>query len=1151
METKYPRFIQSNPCGIDKFEGQSQRRLTNAIANHITSIDKIENNIFPRIIGLEGSWGVGKSNVIKQLENHEKIKDNYFLFEYDAWGHQEDLQRRSFLELLTTELIEVGILEGRTTIKIKGGGEEKVSWQEKLKYLLAKKTETKTEQYPRISNSVLVSGLVIILTSLFMFFASIAKNFITLNWLSISISIILPLLPILVTLIIWWRACKKDIRYKKLDYLLAIYNNDIKNDICYETINEDEPTVTEFKTWMQDISEHIKNNKKQNLIVVFDNMDRLPAEKVKQLWSSIHTFFSEKVFENIWTIIPFDEKHLACAFGESDNINERELLTKYFISKTFPVVYSVTPPTITDFNNLFNKLFEEAFANTETDRQEDISRIFRLEKPNTTVREVIEFINQLVALKNIWQGDIDILYIAIFILKKSELQKSNIAEEILSGDYLGKYILSIVSNDEVLQKNISALIYGVPCDIAEQIPISKYLDSCLVLEDDINKFANSSIFIQALSDKIQTANIGQTDNIIKCLSHLDTTKFSESNKKNISLLWNTIAKRKMEIPLNRQEIDENYKLLLFNVDDNYKQKVIEYLCEQIQSFETENEITEYLNKIVVEKLSKEPIDTLYQQRADLNNYWFIIIKNLIDTNFLKDLPDNLTELGRKLLDDIAKGIPNSNNDLFKKLIDKLDKRKIIETIVQIRNQICNNVQDYAMSKNKFLFLHSLFEEYGNLLSRAEDVTQYILIPIANDDECLNKIIDHSELYIKIISNANNQAYYFNKIIESKIKNSSDTNLISFTKKSCLYPENRQILEAIEQKELQQCRDEIKRQEIMEKIRENPNYYSLHEIKMCLDNGIISKEEFLLNCDIPVHIIDSIEHFNSPYLKFGKTPYLIPDDSCTEVYFWGLPRSGKTCALAAILNTANKNGYFKFNGGYNFEYGINLNNIFRDDIGFLPSATYIDNIQYFPFELIKNNKSYKVATIDMSGQILQCLYYISIGTEFPNELHKNTFDSLDRLLKNKNRKIHFFFIDYEREEFGSDFLTQQDVLTNALFYFRHNAIFGKSRDAIYVVLTKSDLLLDEQGNHVNGYDRRIEYAKKYLNDNYASFSHLLKDYCKEYSINDGKLLFIPFSLGKVYFQQICRFDDTDAQKILDILFEIARPKRKGIFDMMFK
>ena len=53
------------------------------------------------------------------------------------------MQRRSILELLTSKLIEDGFLTGKSTIKVKGGGEKNVSWAEKLKYLLARKTENR------------------------------------------------------------------------------------------------------------------------------------------------------------------------------------------------------------------------------------------------------------------------------------------------------------------------------------------------------------------------------------------------------------------------------------------------------------------------------------------------------------------------------------------------------------------------------------------------------------------------------------------------------------------------------------------------------------------------------------------------------------------------------------------------------------------------------------------------------------------------------------------------------------------------------------------------------------------------------------------------------------------------------------------------
>lgn len=81
METKlqskqqYPRFIQNKPCGIDKFDGGSQERLAKTIARHFCQNDSLDEECtLPRIIGIEGIWGSGKSNVVKMLEHYCPVK---------------------------------------------------------------------------------------------------------------------------------------------------------------------------------------------------------------------------------------------------------------------------------------------------------------------------------------------------------------------------------------------------------------------------------------------------------------------------------------------------------------------------------------------------------------------------------------------------------------------------------------------------------------------------------------------------------------------------------------------------------------------------------------------------------------------------------------------------------------------------------------------------------------------------------------------------------------------------------------------------------------------------------------------------------------------------------------------------------------------
>lgn len=1064
----YPQFLSNKPCGIDKFEGKSQERLTNAIANHITSTDKGHNlQNLSRIIGLEGGWGIGKSNVIRQLKNHKAIENDYFLFEYDAWGHQEDLQRRSFLETLTTKLLEKDILSGKTEINVKSGDTKSVTWQKRLKYLLARKTEIETEKRPKLSPGIITFILVTIFTSIAISISS------TIKVANPTLAIILPLLPICVGAITLGIILKN----RKLTWssifneIFSIYTGKIENETSFETISEDEPTVTEFKNWMNGISDHIKEKKRKKIIIVYDNMDRLPSEKVKELWSSIHTFFSEDGFESIWAIIPFDEEHLARAFGESeDNGN----LTRYFISKTFPVVYSVKPPVITDFKQIFDALFKEAFGETETESQNEINRIFRLEKPNASIREIIEFINQLVSLKNIWKDEIELRYIAVFRLKKDTIFENPI-EQILSGKYLGSYISKIVSNDEALQNNISALTYGVSLKDAEQIPMSKYIDNCFNLESssDLNKYSSSKHFISILREKIYTSDKAQTDNIITSLSKLDTTNFTEDNLSTILDFWNWLARTKIKTNLSEQKLTDTHKILLKRADETYSQKIVETFCRQIQSFEefnsanyfnslnnldafleennieikitdfltvinktpeifvdyvlcakekylaykltansdelnkylincisekhsvldalkyiannesfhfdevsknikeiisnqsmlttenfkalidaykiiydkypldvqlnptqrqnlwnsfstnkeasgfleivtiqiasgtninvqlndeqikyvaenidyyanygellinnlswniplltqvlkymTENklgvnltlknvlpkfieiknklgiieavlleqlndwekhkesinssniqqllpqpqffqfskeinnDLTNHLNKTAVEALSKVQSNQLYQfKQSQPNNYWIIVMNNLIDTEFLKSLPDNLTELGKRCLDDIAASrlpVPNSN-DLFYKIIVRLDRRKTKEAITNIKNQICNNSQGYNIDANKFVFLHDWLEKQGDLVSRAGDVAQYILGPTSTDDTCLGILIEKSEFYTEIINSAGEQATSFKSNLQNRLQNGGDERLVSFAKKIGIETENK-------------------------------------------------------------------------------------------------------------------------------------------------------------------------------------------------------------------------------------------------------------------------------------------------------------------------------------------------------------------------
>lgn len=361
-EVHYPQYLSNKPGGEDLFDGKSQERLAKAIANHINAMDTAKKPVVSRLLGLEGKWGSGKSNVIGLLR--KELSEKYTFFCFDAWGNQEDLQRRSILELLTKDLINREKLNGKTSFHYlnpaKDGivDEKECSWPEKLESLTSRKSYTKNITVPSVNNWTKVFVLLLLLTGLLIPLLDLVANSLPL-WVVLMIIIC----PMSVFLFIAW--CKG-----KLREMWSMYNTDSKSDTTSFVISEQEPSVREFKDWMTEISKGLPVDDK--LVLVLDNMDRLPARKVQQFWSLIQTFFADDGYPNIWCIIPYDEEHLAAAFSEAEDKDVKTDLLRGYLDKTFPVVYRVAEPIVSDYKAVFGILINKAFGETISEENKDL-----------------------------------------------------------------------------------------------------------------------------------------------------------------------------------------------------------------------------------------------------------------------------------------------------------------------------------------------------------------------------------------------------------------------------------------------------------------------------------------------------------------------------------------------------------------------------------------------------------------------------------------------------------------------------------------------------------------------------------------------------------------------------------------------------------
>lgn len=189
-----------------------------------------------------------------------------------------------------------------------------------------------------------------------------------------------------------------------------------------------------------------------------------------------------------------------------------------------------------------------------------------------------------------------------------------------------------------------------------------------------------------------------------------------------------------------------------------------------------------------------------------------------------------------------------------------------------------------------------------------------------------------------------------------------------------FPNGKYVEEAKEKiKYLEQARKaaQAKKQKVIENITNNTNSYSPDEIKEFLQNGTLTESD-LESCNIPWVFVDAINNIRAPKLNLGKIPESIPV-GYTEVYFWGIRGSGKTTALAAVLNMAERLGYLELAMGPGYDYMTQLKNIFADKIAFLPPPSPVETTQYLPFTLKKENERYcrSISLIELSGEVFQC------------------------------------------------------------------------------------------------------------------------------------------------------------------------------------
>lgn len=349
------------------------------------------------------------------------------------------------------------------------------------------------------------------------------------------------------------------------------------------------------------------------------------------------------------------------------------------------------------------------------------------------------------------------------------------------------------------------------------------------------------------------------------------------------------------------------------------------------------------------------------------------------------------------------------------------------------------------------------------------------------------------------------------------------------------------------------RKKISVKDLLKIIAEDHNFLRATTIRELIRDGYASYQNFV-DLGIDRRFIQCLakeektQSFRQPDKRLDRI-----NKVCTEVYFWGIPSSGKSCALGAILSVASNGTIARSmrqdNDCQGYDYMNRLAYLFKNNgtVGLLPEGTSISSTYEMGFDLEDQNYAvHPVTCIDLAGELVRCMYKLDAHLPMGAD-EEEALDTLTRILidnRTQNRKIHFFVLEYGGENREYEGLNQTVYLNAALRYIERTGIFKKDTDAIYLMYTKVDK------TKLRGAEL-VQELINYTDLHYKGFFQGLEKIARDCEINGGRVERIPFTLGEVCFQDYCLFDGASASNVVKKLLETIPGSKNGKIQKLSK
>ncbi len=475
-----PQIVPDTPAEEDLLG--PHRRVAAAIAAIVTGQKG------GKAIALRGSWGSGKSTVVELLQNaliNNTSTDRMQVFVYDAWAHQGDPLRRSFLEQITEFLHEKKWID-------------RERFREKLDELRRRREHVTTNSTPLLTTygRLVIASAFLVPFAITIFQLIVSKESAWVDWpIQATLAVLLGILPILLVFGRWgWSRVRGS---PGEDGLVGLLWNKTATVNRTTSLRTPEPTSVEFEEFFGSIlSAGLARERK--LVIVVDNLDRLDRSESLKVWATMRAFFEidgqrAPWRDSLWLLVPFDATGISRPWhagiqplsaapavnayasnrrGEASADADRFVLTEglsdSFLEKTFQISLDLSEPVLSEWSQFFLTQMQCAFSAHSLADREQVHLLYRhhadARRIRITPRAIKLFLNRLVAIHIQWGHQIPLQTQAGWILYKDEITPEALADgRALDND------TQILLEDQNWPEHFAALHFNIEPEMAAQV----------------------------------------------------------------------------------------------------------------------------------------------------------------------------------------------------------------------------------------------------------------------------------------------------------------------------------------------------------------------------------------------------------------------------------------------------------------------------------------------------------------------------------------------------------------------------------------------------------------------------------------------------------------------------------------------------------